>query len=429
MDDERFNAIVVGAGLAGSSAAYRMAEAGLSVLLIERGNYAGAKNMTGGRMYTHSLERLMPGFREKAPLERKVVKERIAILANGGGTTIEYRANPEADSYGESYTVLRGPFDQWMAEQAEEAGAMVVTGIQVTSLIREDNRIVGVIAGEEEMYADVVILADGVNSILAEQAGLRARVSPHNVAVGAKDVYELDEDIIEARLGLAEGEGMACLALGDMTGGVMGGGFIYSNRKSLSVGIVAGLADISKSSMTMEEMMNAFATNDVVAPLIKGAKLIERSGHVVPEIGYRGVTTLVADGCLICGDAAGLCINIGYTVRGMDLAIESGIQAADAVIRACASEPFDPAELKSYGERLMSGFVGNDMKLYQHFPEFMENERLFTTYPKFVNDLMADVFAVDGNGAEPLMKKMLKHAKEVGFLNLARDGWKGVRSL
>ena len=75
MSDEKFDAIIVGAGVAGCTAAYVMAKAGLDVLVIERGDTAGSKNMTGGRLYAHSLEKIIPGFAQSAPVERKITKE------------------------------------------------------------------------------------------------------------------------------------------------------------------------------------------------------------------------------------------------------------------------------------------------------------------------------------------------------------------
>ena len=209
MDDERFDAIVVGAGLAGSAAAYRMAKAGLSVLLVERGEEVGAKNMTGGRIYTHTLEKLIPEFREEAPLERRVKKERISVLENGTATNVEYVRGKE-DLEGESYTVLRAHLDPWLAGKAEEEGAMLISGIQVSELLMKDGKVEGVRCGEDELFADVVILADGVNSLLAESAGLRKPVQPSHVAVGAKDVFELDEKTINDRFGLDGNDGLAC---------------------------------------------------------------------------------------------------------------------------------------------------------------------------------------------------------------------------
>ncbi len=429
MDEERFDAIVVGAGLAGCAAAYKMVQEGLEVLLIERGNYAGAKNMTGGRIYTHSLEKLIPDFREIAPLERKVTKEKISIISDNQATTIEYASNDHKENE-ESYTILRGRFDQWLAEQVEEAGGMVVAGVQADELILEDGKVVGVKVGEDDMYGNVVVIADGVNSMLAEKAGFRKPVTPEQMAVGAKDVYELSPELIEARFGQSEGEGTAWLSMGDVTRGLMGGGFIYTNKESISVGMVVSLAHIGQSDKNIEEMMNDFVATPAIAPLLKDAKLVERSGHVVPEAGFGGVSNLSGDGYVIVGDAAGLCMNLGYTVRGMDLAIESGIHAAQTIIEAKAAEDYSAAALKKYDDRVLnSPSIGGDMKLTAKFPEFMETDRIFKEYPQMVNGIMHDVFRVNDQGAEPIMKKKMRRVKKVGIINLAKDGWKGVHSL
>lgn len=429
MDEERFDAIVVGAGLAGCAAAYKMVQEGLEVLLIERGNYAGAKNMTGGRIYTHSLEKLIPDFREIAPLERKVTKEKISIISDNQATTIEYASNDYKENE-ESYTILRGRFDQWLAEQVEEAGGMVVAGVQADELILKDGKVVGVKVGEDDMYGNVVVIADGVNSMLAEKAGFRKPVTPEQMAVGAKDVYELSPELIEARFGQSEGEGTAWLSMGDVTRGLMGGGFIYTNKESISVGMVVSLAHIGQSDKNIEEMMNDFVATPAIAPLLKDAKLVERSGHVVPEAGFGGVSNLSGDGYVIVGDAAGLCMNLGYTVRGMDLAIESGIHAAQTIIEAKAAEDYSAAALKKYDDRVLnSPSIGGDMKLTAKFPEFMETDRIFKEYPQMVNGIMHDVFRVNDQGAEPIMKKMMRRVKKVGIINLAKDGWKGVHSL
>ena len=216
MSDEKFDAIIVGGGLAGCSAAIVLARAGLEVLLIERGDYCGAKNMTGGRLYGHSLEKIIPGFAEEAPIERVVKREKVSLLTPDGGLDIGYSsgklsAGPECASY----TVLRAKFDQWMAEKAEEAGAEVAAGFLVDALLVEDGKVVGISAAGEEMYADVVILADGVNSLLAQQIGMKKELEPHQVAVGAKETIKLSEDVINQRFGLASGEGTAWLSAGD----------------------------------------------------------------------------------------------------------------------------------------------------------------------------------------------------------------------
>ena len=145
-----FDAIVVGGGLAGSVAAYTLASAEKSVLVVERGNYCGAKNMTGGRIYTHSLAKIFPDYQD-APLQRKVTHERISLMSPDSNFTIDYSARELEQAGKESYTVLRGPFDQWLAEKAEDAGAEYICGIAVEDLMIENGKVCGVIAGEDEL--------------------------------------------------------------------------------------------------------------------------------------------------------------------------------------------------------------------------------------------------------------------------------------
>ena len=166
--NETFDVIVVGAGPAGSAAALRLAEQRVKVLLIERGTAPGAKNMMGGRIYTHSLERLVPDFRDRAPLERKVTKERISIGAGNEMTTIEY-SYEDGQPNEESYVVLRAKFDKWLAEEAEKKGALLVSNVQVTDLITEGEgkkqRVVGVRCHDDEVYAKLVIIAEVSNTL------------------------------------------------------------------------------------------------------------------------------------------------------------------------------------------------------------------------------------------------------------------------
>ena len=258
--NETFDVIVVGAGPAGSAAALRLAEQRVKVLLIERGTAPGAKNMMGGRIYTHSLERLVPDFRDRAPLERKVTKERISIGTGNEMTTIEY-SYQDGEPNEESYVVLRAKFDKWLAEEAEKKGALLVSNVQVTELITEGEgkrrRVIGVRCHDDEVYAKLVIIAEGSNTLLLEQAGLTGPTDPRTIAVGVKEVYKLKKEDLENRLMLSGDEGMAWLTLGDMTDGLLGGGFIYTNKDSLSVGMVVGLEDIGKANKSVDDISQA----------------------------------------------------------------------------------------------------------------------------------------------------------------------------
>lgn len=143
MSDDKFDAIVVGAGVAGTVAAYVMAKAGLDVLVIERGNSAGSKNMTGGRLYAHSIESIMPGFATSAPIERVVTREKISFLTEESAVTLDFHRAPPTPLL-TSYTVLRNKLDPWLMAQAEQAGAQFIPGVRVDALVREGNRVTGV---------------------------------------------------------------------------------------------------------------------------------------------------------------------------------------------------------------------------------------------------------------------------------------------
>lgn len=425
-----FDAIVVGGGLAGSVAAYTLASAEKSVLVVERGNYCGAKNMTGGRIYTHSLAKIFPDYQD-APLQRKVTHERISLMSPDSNFTIDYSARELEQAGKESYTVLRGPFDQWLAEKAEDVGAEYICGIAVEDLMIENGKVCGVIAGEDEITADVVILADGVNSLLTSKAGLSKKAPAiHQVAVGAKETIELPADVIESRFLCNPGEGASWLFAGDCSNGIIGGAFVYANEESVSVGIVATMSEVLKQDIPVYQMLENFKNRPEIKPLIAGGKLVEYSGHVVPEGGIHMTPEIIGDGVLVAGDAAMLCMNLGYTVRGMDLAVESGSIAAKAAIKALDAGDTSKAGLGVYKSMLDNSFIMRDMNMYAEAPEFLENcPGMFRGYPEMIRDIMTPLFMVDGEPRQHVMKLAMPQVKKQGLFKLGKVAMKGVKVL
>ena len=425
-----FDAIVVGAGCAGNVAAYTLASAGKSVLVVERGNYAGAKNMTGGRIYTHSLAKVFPNY-EEAPLQRKVTHERISLMSPDSNFTIDYSARELEQAGMESYTVLRGPFDQWLAEQAENAGAEYIYGIAVENLIIEDGKVKGIDAFGDAITSDVVILADGVNSLLTSQAGLSKKAPAiSEVAVGAKETIELPAEVIESRFLCNPGEGASWLTAGDVSNGVVGGGFIYANKESVSVGVVATMSEILKQDIPVYQLLENFKNRPEIAPLIRDGKTVEYSGHVVPEGGINMVPELVGDGVLVAGDAAMLCMNLGYTVRGMDLAVASGELAAKAAIKALDAGDTSKAGLAEYKTMLDNSFIMRDMKMYAKAPEFLETSpMMFRGVPELIRDIMNPLFKTDGEPRQHVMQLAMGPVKKMGLIKLAKFAMKAVKSL
>lgn len=420
-----FDAIVVGAGLAGSVAAYELAKAGKEVLMVERGNFAGAKNMTGGRLYAHSLKKVFPDFEKEAPLERKICHERISLMTGDSNFTIDFSSDAMEDKSQASYSVLRGPFDQWLASKAEDAGAEAIYGIPVESLIRDESgKVCGIKAGEDEITAEVVILCDGVNSLLAQEAVVYSKPPASQIAVGVKEVFELDERTIDDRLLCSPGEGAAWLFAGDATHGVFGGGFMYTNRTSISLGVVAGIeACASTANATpVYQMLEDLKKHPAVAPLIKGAKVVEHSGHMVPEGGINIMPPLIGDGVMLAGDSAMMCINLGYMVRGMDYAIAAGQMAGQQAVKALDAGDTSKAGLQGYVDALEQSFVLKDLRQYKDEPAFMENfDRMFNGYPVMVRDIMNSMFVVDGSPVTPMKQNVMPIVKRMGIMNILKD--------
>ncbi|EIA5318489.1 FAD-dependent oxidoreductase [Escherichia coli] len=429
MSDDKFDAIVVGAGVAGSVAALVMARAGLDVLVIERGDSAGCKNMTGGRLYAHTLEAIIPGFAASAPIERKVTREKISFLTEESAVTLDFhREQPDVPQHA-SYTVLRNRLDPWLMEQAEQAGAQFIPGVRVDALVREGNKVTGVQAGDDILEANVVILADGVNSMLGRSLGMVSASNPHHYAVGVKEVIGLTPEQINDRFNVTGEEGAAWLFAGSPSDGLMGGGFLYTNKDSVSLGLVCGLGDIAHAQKSVPQMLEDFKQHPAIRPLINGGKLLEYSAHMVPEGGLAMVPQLVNDGVMIVGDAAGFCLNLGFTVRGMDLAIASAQAAATTVIAAKERADFSASSLAQYKRELEQSCVMRDMQHFRKIPALMENPRLFSQYPRMVADIMNDMFTIDGKPNQPVRKMIMGHAKKIGLINLLKDGIKGATAL
>ena len=431
MSEDKFTAIIVGAGPAGSTAAYLLAKEGHEVLLVEKGAVPGAKNMFGGRMYTHALNRIIPEFWDEAPVERPVVREIITFLDAGRSTSINCQDSEWAKPPYHSFTLLRAEFDAWLAGKAEEAGAMLACGIQVDDLLYENGKVIGIRAGEDEMFADVVIAADGVNSILAQKAGLAKMFSAHQVATGVKQIIELPSQEISRPFGVEAESGAAQLFVGDCTRGMQGGGFLYTNKKSISLGLVINAAELQKNQIRVPDLIEDFKANPAIAPLIEGGTVAEYSAHLIPEAGLAMMPQIFGDGILIAGDAAGFVLNLGYVVRGMDFAIASGQAAAEAVKAAKASGDFSRASLCAYLTLLKESFVLRDLEAYRKAPKFTETRQLYEAYPAFVTSCASRLFTVDGAPPVHLLSKVLEQVrkKRLSLTGLAINGWKGARWL
>ena len=427
---ERFDAVVVGAGPAGSAAALALAREKFSVLLVERGRAAGTKNMFGGRVYAWPLFDLLPEWEKDCPVERFVTKESLVFLSGDASLSVQFDSPRAGTDRASSFTTLRPRFDEWLAKKAEAVGAMLITGIRVDDLIQESGRVRGVVAGPDRIAADLVVLAEGAVGPLAKKAGLLPDLKPESVSVGVKETVELPAATIQERFNLGEKEGAAVVYAGDASMGLRGGGFLYTNKASLSLGLVVSSEDLARKKAEVQEVMEKFRLHPSVQKLIKGGKVSEYSAHLVPELGIGMKARYVGDGVLVAGDAAGFLINNGYTFRGVDLAIASGIAAARAAVDARGRGDFSARGLASYERHLRALNVLTDLETFRAAGGYLKNERLFALYPKLLLGITEKVFTVDGSGKEKISRIVLEEMKgKAPLLKMLKDLLDGARSM
>lgn len=432
---DKVEVIVVGGGLAGLATALVLAEAGVEVLVVERGDYPGSKNVSGGRLYLEPVKPFLPpDLWEDAPFERQVVQEHLTIVAPETSVSIEF-SSERFKRERHSFTILRATFDRWLADQASARGAFIVSGYKVDGLLNEGDRITGIRSGEAEVQADVVVSAEGLLGFLAQEAGLRPKMNPKHYALGLKEIIELPEEKIEDRFRLEAGHGAAQLFFGSLTDGMTGGGFLYTNRTSLSLGLVLSVHDLMHQAgpnkpVTPHEMMETFKARPEIRPLIQDGHPIEYSAHTIVEGGLECVHKLYRAGMLVVGDAAGLSQNLGITVRGMDFALASGALAAQAILHARNAGDFSARSLAIYEKLLRDSFVLRDLETFKRLPAFLENPRLFSHYPRVINDLFEELFWMGQEPKERLSSTALRTVRrKLLGKGILRDLWNVLKAL
>jgi electron transfer flavoprotein-quinone oxidoreductase len=408
-----FEAIVVGAGPAGSACALTLSRKGANVIVLEKGKAPGEKNASAGVLYGsyapgYGLRDLLPNFENEAPLERKVLSHEVFVLSDPSWQNDEYRSyrlsreslaarlglfNFEVET-GVDYTVLRNPFDKWLADKAVQAGATLSNETTAIGLLVEDGIVKGVSTHHEDIRASVVVDCSGVTSKLPEQMGLRKPLVPRQLYHALKKVYKIEGQVLEKKLRIKPGEAKALSFLGCFMKGVSGSAFLYPNRDTISVGIVVpmdsmihfALEQFDKGGKLLD-LLEGFLSHPIMAPIIDGAQLVEYSAHNIPK-GYKSMLKKpYANGFLAAGDALGAFVKIGPMFDGIRPAVASGIMAAETFIEAKVSGSYREENLSRYRNKLApvyedvsrsgrDSFLSESSFVYRTLPWFLASARL-----------------------------------------------------
>ncbi|MCE9653199.1 MAG: NAD(P)/FAD-dependent oxidoreductase [Nitrosarchaeum sp.] len=476
---EKYDVAIIGGGSAGLAALKQLSKLGKQAILLEAGDKIGSKNISGGILYSKkpkkgkvtNVEDLYDNFLEDAPFERKITKY---ILHSTSKDKIYSMDLTTAHDYQSNFgcTVLMNKLNYWFAKQATETsqkfGGGIIPGVHVKSITWNDNGRAVIHTDElDDFEVKAIIAADGVNSEIAEMVGARSKFTPSQLYQGVKVIIKLPEKIINERFEISSEEGAAHLFAGDVTLNHIGGGFLYTNRDTLSIGAVYHFDSLLKNPVEPYTLIDSLLNNPMVSELIKDtvpitkepdkslpqeeqlktrfdiAKLIkdwndareyyytstcedpegvkarldsleeqmtEKFGisfgikHVESEYGAK----LIPDGkrcrmekpffknILFVGDAAGRGIFIGPRIEGLNVGIDDGVLAANAVARALEKDDFSENYLGEYYSQLVD-----------ESPYTTDMKQIDKDYLKIFLDAAKDVPSdIIGSRYGPIMKMM-----------------------
>ena len=428
-----FDAIVVGAGMAGCAAAIGLARGGANVLLLERGAEAGAKNLSGGILWGNDLARILPRWQEEMPLERHIVRKRFGALTPERAVSVDLEDGSWRNRPYTAHSVLRARTDAWLAQQAEAAGATVVASVPVDRLLWDGTRARGVVQGGETMTAPVTIVADGANSRLSLGTPIRpaTRLGADATELGVKEVYRLDPATIEDRFQVGPGEGHAEeWVTGIFPPGVMAGGFVYTNHDTISLGVIVRIGSLFGRGIASHELIERFKQHPTIAARLRGAELVEYGAKLISSGWASRPAAFHGDGWMVAGDAAGFVFSNGLVIQGMNYAVRSGLEAAETGLAARAAHDGSAARLAEYDRRLESNGILPDFRDFVGLDRVKWNPRFYAEYPRFATALLHEMMSETGRKRP--MRKILRSVQKAAGLSvrtLVKDGLEAGRSM
>ncbi|TVQ02885.1 MAG: FAD-dependent oxidoreductase [Balneolaceae bacterium] len=439
--DEKFDCIIVGAGVAGLAAAMILARNNLKFLLIEKGDFPGSKNVSGGVLWGSDLAKLVPNYwDEDAGWDRFINHRRLTFMDNQSAFSVDFKSSHFNETPYTGVVVLRSKFDRWLAGKVQEAidaseyamDSFIAPNILVEEILMENGNAVGIRTGEDRFYSDSVIIAEGVNNLLTRQVGLQDTYVPaDHILTGIKEIIRFDERVLEDRFQLNGRSGMSNEFVGFSTDGVEGGGFLYTNKNTISLGLVLGLKDLREKEKAPYDILNTFKQHPVISDMIRGGEVVEYSAHVVSSGDKRIIPKrLCKGGLLVCGEAANLLMNSGKAIQGMDYAMRSGILAAEAIVNAKKTSDFGEASMQRYQAALEDSYIMKDINNFQDAVHLLHDPVMTQKVPNLLCDFGRNFFSIKNEPTRKARQMLGESVKKYSsYWELMKVGVKGAKAL
>jgi electron-transferring-flavoprotein dehydrogenase len=428
-DQLEVDVLFVGAGPASLAGAIRLGQLGkaagreLEILVIEKAAEIGNHGISGLVLDPRAITELMPDWLERgAPIEAPVGRDEMWLLTAGGKIKVPF-VPPVLNNHGK-YVASLQRITKWMGEQAEAVGVQVFGEFPGQELLWDGDRVVGVRTGDKgldhagkpkanyepgaDILAKIVVLGEGPRGTLAKQAiprlGLDEGKEPQVYACGVKELWQLPDDRFPA--------GDVIHAFGyPLPAETFGGLFIYGMKdRVLDIGMVTGL-DYKNPTTDPHNELQRLKEHPLIRKMIDGGKMIRYGAKAIPEGGYFAMIRPYGDGLMIAGDSAGF-LN-GMRLKGVHLAMKSGMMAAETAWDALQADAYDAKTLSAYEERFRSSWAFQEMRSARNFHQGFE-------HGMYLGMLNAGLSSFFGGRAFGIVDKL---GQKPGYERMRKAGW------
>ena len=319
-----------------------------------------------------------------------------------------------------------------MKKKKKKRGVYFAPNTLVKNLIQQNGYVVGVETELEKYYAPIVILADGVNSLLAKELNLREKYEPKDVILSVKETIKLDKKTIEERFNLKDDltNGVVKMLLGNPEGvkNIFMMGFLYTFKDTIMLGVGANLADLVKNKININDLLEYLKQHNDIQPLIKDGQSLEYSAHLIPETGYNKMPKLTGNGVIIAGDAAGFVNSIHF--EGTNYALISGKLAGKTAVNALNNNNYSQGYLSLYKKELDKSFILKDLYTYRNILNRLYDRRgsLMNYYPKKMKEFFDIITSANCKSKSVQFKNyFLSFLKDRNINELIKDGYMAFR--